>query len=343
LLLAALPALLLAGCDRTPSGSDVVAKVNGEKILRADMEKYFQNQTAGSPQQPAGEQASSLRLSILKQLIDEEILMQRARKLGLLATDEEVDAKLNEVKAGFTEEEFNNRLKERNYTLEDYKRDLRKNTTIEKLMNKEIGSKITITDSDITTYFNDHKTEFNLIEPMYHLAQIVVYTAPMPQVGNLKNDKAQNEAEATKKVQTLMGRLDSGEDFSSVAMNYSEQAATSASGGDMGLIPESALKQESGVMEKLSRLKAGDNTGPLPVYDAPRHLAGYRILKLVAKEPAGQRDLNDPRVQASIRQQLRERREQLLKNAYYEVIRNEAKVENYLAEELLKETGVSGK
>jgi peptidyl-prolyl cis-trans isomerase SurA len=340
MLMVLLALLALAACNTSPSGSDVVAKVNGEKISRSEVEKYFQNQTAGSPQQPGGEQAASLRLSILKQLIDEELLMQRARKLGLLATDEETDAKLNEFKAGFTEEEFKNRLKERNYTVDDFKRDLRRNITVDKLMNKEIVSKITVTDSDIASYYNEHKTEFNLIEPMYHLAQIVVTTQPMAQVGNLKNDKAQNEAEAKKKVDMLMNRLDSGEDFAQLAMNYSEQPATSSSGGDMGLIPESAVKNESGVMERLTRLKAGEITGVLPVYDSPKHLAGYHIIKLIAKEPAGQRDLNDPRVQANIRQQLRERREQLLKNAYYEVVRNEAKVENYLADELLKNAGV---
>ena len=60
------------------------------------------------------------------------------------------------------------------------------------------------------------------------------------------------------------------------------------------------------------------------------------ILKLIAREPAGQGELGDPRVQTAIRQQLRERREQLLRAAYYEVVRDEAKIENYLAEDLLK-------
>jgi peptidyl-prolyl cis-trans isomerase SurA len=61
----------------------------------------------------------------------------------------------------------------------------------------------------------------------------------------------------------------------------------------------------------------------------------------VGKEPAGQRDLNDPRVQQAIREQLRERREQLLKSAYYEVVRNEAEVENYLAQDILNTSGAS--
>ncbi len=66
---------------------------------------------------------------------------------------------------------------------------------------------------------------------------------------------------------------------------------------------------------------------------------GYRIVKLIAKEPAGQRDLSDPRVQQAIREQLRGRREQLLKAAYYEMVRDEAKVENYYADEIVKSAG----
>jgi peptidyl-prolyl cis-trans isomerase SurA len=339
-LASALISATLSGCSGNESGSDVLAKVNGEKILRSEVEKYYANQTAGSPESPEPDQAASLRLSILKQLIDDEIMMQRARKLGLLATDEEVDAKFAEFKAPYTQEEFQKRLQEKKLTADDFKRELRRTLTVEKVLNKEITSKINITDADVNNYFNEHKAEFNLIEPQYHLAQIVVTTTPNPQVSNLKNDKAQNEAEARKKVQMLLNRLDSGEDFGTVAMNYSEQPNTSASGGDMGFIPESGLKQQDPqAFEAISKLKIGQNSGAVPVMDAPRHLAGFRILKLLSREPAGQRDLADPRVQAAIRQQLRERREQLLKAAYYESVRNDAKVENYLAEELLKNSG----
>ena len=58
---------------------------------------------------------------------------------------------------------------------------------------------------------------------------------------------------------------------------------------------------------------------------------GYRILKVISREPAGQRDLTDPKVQQTIRETLVNRKDQLLKAAYYEVQRNAAKVENYLA------------
>jgi peptidyl-prolyl cis-trans isomerase SurA len=63
-------------------------------------------------------------------------------------------------------------------------------------------------------------------------------------------------------------------------------------------------------------------------------------VKLIAKEPAGQRDLaSDPRVGQAIRTQLHDRREQLLKAAYYEVLRDSAKVENYYAKSVLDNNG----
>ncbi len=87
-----------------------MATVNGRKILRTEVEKYYNNQTADAPQKPAEEQADTLRLNILKQLVDNEILMQRAEKLGLLATDDEVNTKLAEIKAPFSQDEFDKRL-----------------------------------------------------------------------------------------------------------------------------------------------------------------------------------------------------------------------------------------
>jgi peptidyl-prolyl cis-trans isomerase SurA len=338
-LTALLAALALAGCRSKESSGDVMAKVNSKKILRADVEKYYRNQTSQAPQQPSAEEAASLRLAILKQLIDDEIMLQKAEKLGLLATEEEVDSKVNEVKAPYTQEQFEQRLKERNLTVDDLKREFRRNITIEKVINKEITSKITISDADITNYYNAHKADFNLVEPRYHLAQIVVTTAPKPEPGDLKT-KALTEADARKKIQMIENRLDSGEDFATLAMNYSEDPSTAGNGGDMGFIPESAIKSDPTAREIVAKLKAGQTSSVIPVVDpASRQVAGFRVVKLLAREPAGQRELNDPRVQQAIREQLRGRREQLLKAAYYEVARDEARVENYYAQQILKNAG----
>jgi peptidyl-prolyl cis-trans isomerase SurA len=336
-------ALLLAtfvGC-KSQVGGDVMATVDGRKIFRSDVDKYYDNQIASAQQAPSGEQATTLRLNILHQLIDDEILMRRAEKLGLLATDDEVERKYNEIKSPFSQAEFDQRLKEKKVTMADFKRDIRRSITVDKVMNKEVSSKINVTDQDITNYFNAHKSEFNLIEPQYHLAQIMVTPTPNPQVHN-QNNKAQNEADARKKIQMISNRLDSGDDFATLAMNYSEDPETSGNGGDLGTVPESSLRNtDPATRDVVIKLKPGQYSSVIAVINpATKQTLGFRIVKLVAKEPAGQRDLSDPRVQQAIRSQLHDRREQLLKSAYYEVLRDSAKVENFYAKQLLDSNGM---
>jgi peptidyl-prolyl cis-trans isomerase SurA len=140
-------------------------------------------------QQPSPEQADTLRLNIVRELIDEEIVQQRAAKMNLTATAEDVDARLAEMKAPYTEEQFAERLKASNHTLDDVKHDLRRSLTIDKLLNKEINSKVTVSDADIAKYYNQHKDEYNLIETRYHLAEIRVTGVPSSQPGNLQGSK----------------------------------------------------------------------------------------------------------------------------------------------------------
>jgi peptidyl-prolyl cis-trans isomerase SurA len=322
-------------------GGDVMATVDGRKIFRSDVDKYYDNQVASAQQQPSGEQATALRLNILDQMIEDEILMRRAEKLGLLATDEEVDRKYNEFKAPFSQDEFDQRLKEKKITLADFKRDIRRSITVDKVMNKEVSSKINVTDKDISDYYNAHKSEFNLIEPQYHLAQVMVTPLPNPQVHN-QNNKAQNEADARKKIQMIANRLDSGDDFATLAMNYSEDPETSGNGGDLGTVPESSLRNtDPFTRDAVMKLKVGQYSSVISVVNpATKQALGFRIVKLVAKEPAGQRELADPRVQQAIRSQLHDRREQLLKAAYYKVLRDSAKVENFYAKKVLDSNGL---
>lgn len=332
--------LLLAGCQRAHDSS-TLATVNGKPIEQSEVNTIFQNNLGESHQQPSKVQADTMRLTILRQLIDEEIVMQRAAKQNLVATDEEVNDRLNEMKAPFTKEEFQKKLDSQHMTLDDLKREIRRSRTEEKLINKEITSRINITDADISSYYNEHKADFNLIEPRYHLAQIVVTSQPMPpqQVGNLQNSKAMNEAEAKRKIDTLHNQLESGTDFGALAMNFSENPNTAGNGGDMGFVPDSQLRQDPLVYAAISKLKPGQITDILPIFSSPtsKQAIGYQIFKLLDREAAGQRELNDPRVQQAIRQQLRESREQLLKNAYLEMLRDQARVENYYAEEVFKE------
>lgn len=326
----------LTGCSHTPN-PNVWATVNGHPIMKSEVDKYYQTKLNSMQQQPTADEAAMLKLDTLHQLIGEEMIRQRAEKMHLVATDAEVDAKIAQLKAPYTDQQFDAKLKAQGLTMADVRREIWLNLTTEKVLNREIESKINITDDDVTAFYNLHKADFNLIEPEYHLAQIVVTTAPAQQAGNLQNSKARNEEEARKKIQALHTQLESGADFAQVATNYSEAPNTSSSGGDMGFIRESQLKSDPEVYAAVSKLQAGHITPILPIYQGPsKQVAAYVIYKLIAIEPAGQHPLSDPRVQQMIRQQLHDSRSRLLQNAYQEMLRDQARVVNYYAEDILK-------
>ena len=316
---------LAASCNRS-APANVAATVNGRSITYAELEKQFQSQFATPSGSVSDDQVEIQKLEVLRTLVDGEIMLQRAERQGLMATDADVEAKFNELKAPYTQEEFQRQLNARKMTAEDLKAQLRRDLSVAKLFNKEITSQISITDKDITDFYQSNKASFNLAEPQIHLAQILVTPAPDPNVRNLKNDKAQDDDQAKKKIENLYARLRQGEDFAQIAQNYSEDPNSSQNGGDLGFIAESALEKANIDLRKaLMALRPGEIT---PIQ---RTAEGYRILKLITREPAGQRDLTDPKVQQTIRETLINRKDQLLKAAYYEVARNEAKVVNYFA------------
>jgi peptidyl-prolyl cis-trans isomerase SurA len=330
----ALPVLLislaaLTGCNRSDPPK-VAAMVNGRAITYADLDKQFQSQFATPTDRASDDQMEIQRLEVLRTLIDNEIMLQRAEKMGLMAVDADVEAKFNELKTPYTQEEFQKQLNARKITAEELKAQLRRDLSVSKLFNKEITSQISIADKDISDFYNSNKASFNLAEPQIHMAQILVTAGPDPNVRNLKNDKAQDENQARKKIENLYARLRQGEDFAMLAQNYSEDTNSSQNGGDLGFIPESALEKANADLRKtIMALRPGEIT---PVMHTAE---GYRILKVITREPAGQRDLTDPKVQQTIRETLINRKDQLLKAAYYEMARNEAKVVNYFANRII--------
>ena len=190
-----------------------------------------------------------------------------------------------------------------------------------------------------SAYYNRHKADYNLGEPQYRLAQIQVTSTPAEQAGNLQGSKATTDAEAKKKIQALKTRLDSGEDFGTLAMNFSERVETASSGGDMGFVTESQMHADPArSMRRVTKLKPGEVTDILPMLDAQTQ-ASLPVIPYTSSCRRSRRDRRIsaiPIVQQAIRQQLHNDRSQLLKNAYFEMLRDQAKVVNYFAEQIFK-------
>lgn len=329
--------VVVAGCHKSaPTG--VAATVNNRPITYAELEKNYKFQPMANPEGISEDEIQIQKLDLLRNLIDAEIMLQRAERLSLMVTDADVEAKFNELRAPYTKEDFDKQLASRNMTVADLKTQLRKDLSIQKLLNKEIASKINVTEADVKTFYNANQKGFNFAEPQFHLMQFVVTPTPDPAVRNLKNDKAQTDDQARKKIEAIQARMAQGEDFANLAQNYSEDPASTPNGGDLGFLPQSAFDKTNPELRKLVfSLQPGQMSPILHTQD------GYRILKMISKEPAGQRDLNDPRVSQTIRERLINRKDQLLKTAYYEQARNEAKVVNYLAQSITASTNAATK
>jgi peptidyl-prolyl cis-trans isomerase SurA len=320
--------LCLCGCKHAVS-ANVAATVNGRAITYADLDKQYQAQFMSSNERPSDDQMMIQKLEVLRTLVDNEIMLQRAEKLGLMATDADVESRFAELKAPYTQEEFQKQLSARKMTVDDMKAQLKRDLSMTKLLNKEITSHITISDKDVTDFYNANKSSFNFPEPQVHLAQILVTPMPDPNVRNLKNDKAQNEDQARKKMDMIVARLKQGDDFVMLAQNFSEDPTSAPNGGDLGFVPASALDKANPELRT-----AIQSTTPGQVTPVIKTAEGYRVFKIYSREPAGQRELTDPRVQQNIRETLINRKDQLLRAAYYEVARDEAQVVNYLAQSI---------
>jgi peptidyl-prolyl cis-trans isomerase SurA len=328
-----------AGCNKeVQHAPDVWAVVNGKEIKRDEVDKYYRTRVNPEGQEPSLEESLSQKLNVLDELIYNEILLEKAKKLNLEASDGEVEDKFTELKSPYTEDEFQRRLKDQAMSVEDLKLQLRRQLSIQKLLNREVVAKITITDQDVTDFYNANKAQFNVAEPQYHIAQIVVTPRKEQQLRNRKNDDASNEAEAERKVKMLMDRLNSGADFAQLAMDYSEDMNTAGTGGDLGYVPESALNQSDPALKKaVVGLKAGQVSQPIQVQS--KEGTRVLILKLITRESPGLRGIAEPQVQQTIRDTLRNRKEQLLRLAYLAIARNGAVVKNYLAEQVMEAAG----
>ncbi len=329
---------LLPGCTpKVAPGHEVWAEVDSQPIYREQVDRVYRGRTVQGTDAASPEEAASFKLNILNELINNQILVTHASHSRITASEAEIDSKVAELKSPYTKEEFQKKLQEQGMDADALRQQVREGIIISKLFNKEIVSRINVTDAEISTYFDKNKANFNVAETTYHIAQIQVTPVPDAEIRNLKNDDAKTPQAAERKIAALYARLQTGEDFGTVAQEYSEDPRTAAGGGDMGFIPASALNSSPQLKQMVTSLKVGQMS---PIIHSS---GGFHIIKLMGVEEAGQHTLADLRVQSAIRQTLRNEKEQLLKAAYIEMLRNRSKVVNHLAEEVVKAGGITPK
>jgi peptidyl-prolyl cis-trans isomerase SurA len=218
--------------------------------------------------------------------------------------------------------------------IDDIKAELRKSLTLEKLVNKEITSKITVSEAEIKSLYEKNKEQFNLPEG-YHVAHILVTPVADPQIRNTKKDDAKTPEDAKAKAARILKEIQGGKDFAVEAREYSEDPGSAPNGGDLDFQSLEALGQyDPRLAQAVQKLKVGETASQVI-----ETRGGYHIIKLLDRDSGGQKDLKDERVKAQLRQAIFNRKDQTLKAAFSEAARNKAKVNNYLAERILANAG----
>ena len=341
LLIGAIAAAGVAACRSPQSGApapaavspDTWASVDGRPITRDAVDKAYRR-TRDVAQTLSEEETLTAKLSLLNDMIVQDILIARAGSLKVEVAQSDLDTAYETAKKNLSEEAYQQELTRRSLTAADMKEGLRREMLTQKVIEQEVGSKIVVSDKEITDFFTANRSQFNVAEESYHIAQIVITPVRDAQIANGTGDDASTPQAAVAKVKMLMERLKAGASFRDLAMGYSEDPESAPRGGDMGFLPISRLKQAPPALRDAVLNK---QPGSVNVATAG---GAYTLVLVVAHEPAGQRDLTTPGMKERITETLRGRREQMLRLAYLTAARADAKVENYLARRMVEAKGV---
>ena len=315
-----------------PITPDTWAVVDGRQITRDDVEKAFRRLQDPSDT-PVEDEALVAKLNLLNDLIVQDLLLEKAKSLKIDIPQNEFDAAFAKRKENLSEEAFQQELTRRKLSIDDMREGLRRELLTQKVLEREVTSKIAISDQMVTDFFNANRQQFLVPEEAYHLAQIVITPVRDQRLANGTGDDATTPDAAAAKVRMLMERLKAGASFRDLAVSYSEDPETAPRGGDLGLIPLSRLKQAP---PQLRNAVLNKEPGTVNVAGANGQ---YTLVLVVAREQAGQRDLSTPGMKQQITDTLRNRREQVLRMAYLTALRSDAKVVNYLARRVTEANG----
>lgn len=258
----------------------VLVKVNGDIITKTELE---QRQVSALRQRMQGQvDADALKnndaalkkmlAEVTPQLIvgaiDELLLLQRGRELGLRLGDDQfkqVVANIRKENNLQDEAKFLQALAQENMTLDDLRKQLERQMLVDQVQRQEIGSKLTITEEEARQYYAKHPEEFT-DAPSVMLREIFI-TVPEGEGGV----SVAKDEEAQKKAADLRARALKGEDFAKLAVEASD-SPSKANGGLIG--PFSRADMSPQLQALVDKMKQGDITQPI------RTAKGYQILKI---------------------------------------------------------------
>jgi peptidyl-prolyl cis-trans isomerase SurA len=282
-------ALVFTASVVTPMRAEIIeqvlVKVNGEIITKTELE---QRQVAVLRQKMNGQQVDPESLKNDQQLkkmlaevtpqlivnaIDELLLLQRGRELGLHLGDDQFKAVVNNIRKeqGLQDDEkFKKALEQEGMTMDDLRKQLERQMLIEQVQRQEVGSKLSITEEEARQYYSRHPEEFTDSASVTLREIFIEVPASKDGVNVAKDD------EAKKKIEDLRARALKGDDFGKLAVEFSG-SPSKANGGLIGPFPYSDMSPQ--MLATVEKMKPGDITPPI------RAAKGYQILKLETLKP----------------------------------------------------------
>jgi peptidyl-prolyl cis-trans isomerase SurA len=297
-----LPCLLLASVVSLPFVlraddvviEEIITRVNNQIITRSEylhskdeLKKEAQQQDPVNADKIVAERDKD----VLRDLIDQELLLAKGKDLGITA-DTEVIKKLDEMRKDMkleSMEELEKAAQSQGVSFEDFKQNLRNQIITQQVIGKEVGSRLAINKDDEKKFYEEHKSELERPESI-RLSEILISTDAKP---NDSTDGAQRLQAAQAKAEDLLAQIRKGAKFDEIAKKNSD-GPTAAQGGDLGEFKRGTLAKE--LEDKTFAMKPND------VSDVIRTKQGFVILKVIEHHNAGVPALSEiePRIQDAL-------------------------------------------
>lgn len=277
---------------------DIIAKVNGETISKADVEKAVQaiEQQNGGPVPP--DQRDRVIRGVLDQLVSLRLLVQETKARKLTAPTAEVDARIAQLRGQFpTEDAFKQALASQKVTIEQLRADAQSELNVTKMLQTEIESKVSVTPAQIQDFYAKNPDRFKQGERAR--ASHILLRVP---------EQADAAAKATVKTKAddVLKQVRAGKDFAALAKQYSEDPGSAPNGGDLNYFQKG---QMVGPFDQaVFSLKVGEVSGVVETQ------FGFHIIKVTDKQPERTVPLDEvrPQVQQFLENQARQEQTQAL-------------------------------
>jgi parvulin-like peptidyl-prolyl isomerase len=308
-------ALVLGGilaCAVLPAGEvveKIVARVNDRLITNSEFQKRI---AAASHIPGAPTDLNQVRKDVLSDLIKEKLLEERAKEMSATATDEEVETAVERVKRQYnlaTDAEFDAALASSNMTREDLKKQVRQTIIIQKVIGRDVTSKLDISEDMLRLEYERQKEKLYRIPESARLYEIVIKFA--------SNDAAARQ-QAVARIEEARGKLAAGTPFAELAKEYSQGNARER-GGDLGMVSKGEL---------LPDLDAAVFSDPPQEYPAPvLRPTSIHLFRVAERKPAGFKAFAD--VSEDLKKRIGENLYDKRFGEYVEKLRREAYIKIY--------------